>query len=325
MFEWGCYAIGCRDDGALMYWDVERDDKIHKEIILAGESFWSQVHGPIPNALEPDDRRCQSCEFRVTCQGSALVQLEPEGELVPAPELSGLVAEKIDRDALYDQAVELCEETDEELKTRLGDRQAVIVNGHPLYHRPQKGRTLYDGKELLEAYRKARSIVIRAVIGKLDASKPPEELQVELDAEMDKFGVPSSEVFISESKPSRPLRLYPAKGGSEMAQDLELASSQRAQNAIQIFTGGGMQAILEGIESKVRAIKLDPSTATGREEIRSVAYKITRTKTALDAEGKKLTEGWRDATASGECRAQEESADRLEALQEEIRKRSNRF
>lgn len=34
-----------------------------------------------------------------------------------------------------------------------------------------------------------------------------------------------------------------------------------AQNAVQIFTGGGMSAILDDIESKVRAIKLDPSTA----------------------------------------------------------------
>lgn len=57
---------------------------------------------------------------------------------------------------------------------------------------------------------------------------------------------------------------------------MELAVAH-AQNAVQIFTGGGLDAVLDGIEAKVRAIPLDPSTATGREEIRSVAYKVART------------------------------------------------
>lgn len=200
MFDWGCFAIGCRDDGAIMHWDVQRDEKIHKEIILAGQDFWRCVeNGPIPDALEPDDRRCQSCEFRVTCQGNNLIELAPEGELVPAPELLPLVAQKIERDALYDEAVELCEETDEELKTRLGDRQAVIVGDRSLYHRPQKGKTLYKGKELLEAYRLAWSEIRNAVdnqgLVKFTVNLPP----------------PDS--FLSESKPSRPLRLMPPKGG----------------------------------------------------------------------------------------------------------------
>jgi hypothetical protein len=92
-----------------------------------------------------------------------------------------------------------------------------------------------------------------------------------------------------------------------------------AQNAVQIFTGGGMAAILDGIEAKVRAIPLDPSTAPGREEIRSVAYRVAKTKVALDAEGKKLTEGWRTATAKVNEERQR-ATERLEALAEEIRK-----
>lgn len=92
-----------------------------------------------------------------------------------------------------------------------------------------------------------------------------------------------------------------------------------AQNAVQIFTGGGLAGLLDGIEQQVRAIKLDPSTPGGREEIRSVAYKISRTKTALDAEGKKLTEEWRQATARVNAE-RKKSAERLEALQEEVRK-----
>lgn len=206
MFDWGCYAIGCRDDGALMYWDVERDEKIHKEIILAGQSFWATVeNGPIPDALEPDDRRCQKCEFRVTCQGNALVELEPEGELIAAPELLPLVAEKIERDALYDQAVELCEETDEELKTALGERQAVIVGGSKLYHRPQKGKVLYKGKELLAKYKEVRNYM-RWLVGQL-----PNEAASAMLNDANYPIAPPPESFLSESKPSRPLKLF--KGG----------------------------------------------------------------------------------------------------------------
>lgn len=109
-----------------------------------------------------------------------------------------------------------------------------------------------------------------------------------------------------------------AKQARESSEPLELAVFD-AKNAVQIFTQGGLDAVLDGIETKVRAIPLDPSTAAGREEIRSVAYKVVRTKTTLDAEGKKLTEGWREATAKVNAE-RKRSLERLDALAEEIRK-----
>ena len=108
-----------------------------------------------------------------------------------------------------------------------------------------------------------------------------------------------------------------------MSETTELAVVN-AQNAVQIFTGGGLNAILDGIETNVRAMELDGSTYAGRDEIRSVAYKVTRTKTALDAEAKKLTEGWRTATSQVNAerkRAQE----RLDALAEEVRRPLTEF
>ena len=89
-------------------------------------------------------------------------------------------------------------------------------------------------------------------------------------------------------------------------------------NALDIFTKGGLSAILESVEIKVRAMALDGSTAKGREEIRSVAYKITRTKTALDAEGKKLTETWRASTAKVNA-DRKVAQERLDSLAEEVR------
>lgn len=90
------------------------------------------------------------------------------------------------------------------------------------------------------------------------------------------------------------------------------------QNAVQIFNGG-LDALLDGVEAKVRAMTFDPSTPSGREEIRSVAYQIARTKTAIDTEGKKLTETWRESTKKVNDE-RKRSSERLEAFAEEIRK-----
>lgn len=63
----------------------------------------------------------------------------------------------------------------------------------------------------------------------------------------------------------------------------------------------------------------DLTTKTGRDAIASTAYKVARTKTALVAQGKKLTEGWRDQTkkVNAACNAIEE---RLDKLRDDVRK-----
>lgn len=63
----------------------------------------------------------------------------------------------------------------------------------------------------------------------------------------------------------------------------------------------------------------DLTTRTGREAIASVAYKVSRTKTALVAQGKKLTEDWRDQTkkVNAACNTIEE---RLDKLRDDVRK-----
>lgn len=200
--SWGTFVVGSRDSGDILYFDVDRNEELCKSIVLDSELFWVTVqNGPIPDALEPEDRRCQKCEFRVTCQGNAwgLPELQ-QGDLVPAPELIPLITEKLERDALYDQALDLCNETDEELKAALGDRQAVIAGGVKVYHRPQAGKTLYRGKELLEAYRKLMTWAGEVGLG-----------YREPDSESLRAIAPPPESFVSTSKPSRPLRLFGGK------------------------------------------------------------------------------------------------------------------
>lgn len=52
------------------------------------------------------------------------------------------------------------------------------------------------------------------------------------------------------------------------------------------------------IRSEISAFKPDLTTAKGRDAIKSFAFKITRTKTAVDDAGKKLTEEWRAKTSA---------------------------
>lgn len=52
----------------------------------------------------------------------------------------------------------------------------------------------------------------------------------------------------------------------------------------------GIQAIVDQIKTQVSSIVPDVTTAKGRKEIASLAYKVAQSKSAIDAEGKKLKE-----------------------------------
>jgi len=86
-----------------------------------------------------------------------------------------------------------------------------------------------------------------------------------------------------------------------------------------VFAPGGVDAILEQIAAKVRAVKTDISTAAGRAQIKSLAHKVSRSKTALDEMGKTLGQDHYDAwQATTSERAKIRTA--LDALRDEVRK-----
>jgi colicin import membrane protein len=89
-------------------------------------------------------------------------------------------------------------------------------------------------------------------------------------------------------------------------------------NALQVFSDGGLDPVIERIEQEARSILLDISTEKGRKEIASLAYKIAQSKTTLDKMGKDLASGWKEQAK----KVDQERArvwDRLELLQKEIR------
>jgi colicin import membrane protein len=86
----------------------------------------------------------------------------------------------------------------------------------------------------------------------------------------------------------------------------------------EVFKPGGVDALLESIATKARAMKPDVSTRQGRAEIASLALKVAKSKTLLDEMGKELVSDWktRSAAVDAERRKVREF---LDALKEEVR------
>lgn len=87
----------------------------------------------------------------------------------------------------------------------------------------------------------------------------------------------------------------------------------------EIYTGDALENILNKIEAEVRAFVPDMSSKQGRDAIASIAYKVARSKTALDKMGMELTDSWRKSTDAVNAQRKVVKA-RLEALQDEVRK-----
>lgn len=85
------------------------------------------------------------------------------------------------------------------------------------------------------------------------------------------------------------------------------------------FAPGGAEAIIKKVEDEVAAFKGDISTAAGRDAIASFAYKIARSKTAIDDMGKELKAEWK-AKCDAIDGERKRIRDRLDELKEEVRR-----
>ena len=95
-------------------------------------------------------------------------------------------------------------------------------------------------------------------------------------------------------------------------------------NAVQAFNAGTIDALVTEIETIARSIVLDASTAKGRDEIKSIAYKVAQSKTLIDAVGKGIVSEWKEK-AKVIDNARNLARTRLDALKEEIRRPVTEF
>lgn len=88
--------------------------------------------------------------------------------------------------------------------------------------------------------------------------------------------------------------------------------------AKELFDGSTIDRILENIEATARSYALDVTTESGRKEIASVAYKIAKSKVAIDEQGKELVAGIKRDAAKIDAE-RKKARDFLDALKAEIR------
>ena len=95
-------------------------------------------------------------------------------------------------------------------------------------------------------------------------------------------------------------------------------------DALTVFTtAGGIDKYIDIIRDKVKDFSGDASTATGREEIASIAYKISRSKTAMEKIGKQLCDDERSKiseTVDAIMISRKKIDAELSALKDQVRK-----
>ncbi len=98
----------------------------------------------------------------------------------------------------------------------------------------------------------------------------------------------------------------------------DLATIEKV-DALQVFTGGGIDPILEAITNEVKSYVPDTSTAAGRKDIASLAYKVSQSKVLLDAAGKSLVAEWKSNSSLVDA-SRKNARDTLDALRNEARR-----
>lgn len=90
------------------------------------------------------------------------------------------------------------------------------------------------------------------------------------------------------------------------------------KNLAQYFAPKGLDPVIEAIRTEVMGVVGDISTEKGRDEIRSRAFKVAKSKTAMDEMGKKLTEDQKKQIKAVDVE-RARAWDALEAIQKEVR------
>lgn len=107
------------------------------------------------------------------------------------------------------------------------------------------------------------------------------------------------------------------KGENKMTNSQELIQIETIK-PLDLFKPGGADVLLSEIKERVKSIVLDASTVKGRDEIRTIAAKIAKSKIALDGMGKELKAEWK-ARCDAIDSERRKIFDQLEALQHEVR------
>lgn len=150
---WGVYGALWPDGWSMIYHPVEPNKEIMDACFKEGYIAWKEVQGelPLPARLNPNDKRCQVCPFRRSCQGEALLNILG-GEVgrididnsLPIQQAAEQYTEAKE---ILDNAEGLVQEARGELEKIMGDRTVLDTEGYRIYYRPQVSKRI-DTKRL---------------------------------------------------------------------------------------------------------------------------------------------------------------------------------
>lgn len=110
-----------------------------------------------------------------------------------------------------------------------------------------------------------------------------------------------------------------------MSEITEIAVVPEKENALAVFTtANGLDPYLAKIREEIDGFTPDTSTKKGRDAIASIAYKVARSKTALDNVGKKLVADLKDVPKKIDAE-RKRVRDTLDSWQEEVRRPLNEW
>lgn len=105
----------------------------------------------------------------------------------------------------------------------------------------------------------------------------------------------------------------------ETTQSTALSVFEQTNPVMVIQDSEKFDRFYDDMKRETDAMEIDLTTDTGRKRIASMAYKVARTKTAIDDAGKLLTEEWR-ANIKAVDDSRRSIRERLDALKDEVRK-----
>lgn len=149
-FSWGLYACLEPVSWRLFVQFVDQDNEALALMLKVGEQFMREVEeGPAPFKLMSSDRRCQTCEFRWTCHGEALVDatIASETEEIEDPYLAKLIEERDEIQEANKEGEESLDDNTRKIKEHLGEHRKVRVGDRPIVWKLST-RKSFDSKKL---------------------------------------------------------------------------------------------------------------------------------------------------------------------------------
>ncbi len=176
--SWGLFAALCADPWEFVQFEIPANLALQARVVEGVSVVWREIeHGPLPDALDPKDARCQGCPWRKTCQGERLAKsAETNGtRYVRDDSLTPLIRECVELAEMADEAVALKEAARDRLKIVIGARQGILAQGYRASY-PEFEKTTRDSKAL-EAEEK-RNPAFAALMARYNTTKLERALRI---------------------------------------------------------------------------------------------------------------------------------------------------